>query len=40
MAREKYIQKYGIEIVEEDERIWLERGFKINYKTGLLIKII
>lgn len=38
--REKMIKKYGIEVVEQDERIWKERGFTIDYKTGLLVKII
>lgn len=38
MKRE-LIKKYGLEIVKQDEKIWLKRGYKINYKTGLLEKI-
>ena len=38
--REEKIKKFGIEIVEDDERIWFERGFKINYETGLLEKYV
>jgi len=38
--REKQIKKFGIEIVEYDEKIWLERGYIINYETGLLEQII
>jgi hypothetical protein len=37
--REVLIKKYGIEIVENDEKIWAERGYKINYNTNLLEKI-
>ena len=36
MSRETKIKKFGIEIVEHDEKIWLERGYFINYNTGLL----
>jgi hypothetical protein len=39
MDRQTQIKKYGIEVVEHDEKIWLERGYIINYKTGLLEKI-
>ena len=34
--RDKEIKKYGIEIVTHDEELWLKRGYKINYETGLL----
>ena len=34
--RDKKIKMFGIEIVEYDEEIWLERGYIINYETGLL----
>lgn len=34
--RNEMIKKYGIEIVKNDEKIWKKRGYKINYKTGLL----
>lgn len=37
--RDKKIIKYGIDIVEYDERLWEERGYKINYDTGLLEQI-
>lgn len=36
MTRENKIKKFGTEVVEYDEKVWLERGYKINYKTGLL----
>lgn len=36
MTRLEKIKKYGLEIVEYDEKIWLERGYTINYSTGLL----
>lgn len=39
MTREEKIKKYGIEVVEYDEAVWLKRGYKINYATGLLEKI-
>lgn len=39
MTREEKIEKFGIEIVEQDEKIWLSHGYKINYKTGLLEKL-
>lgn len=38
-TRTEMIRKYGLEIVEDDERIWRERGYKIDYATGLLIKL-
>lgn len=37
--RNEKIKKYGIEIVEQDERTWKERGYTIDYDTGLLVKI-
>jgi hypothetical protein len=37
--RNEEIKKYGIEIVEQDERIWKKRGYIIDYNTGLLVKI-
>ena len=37
--RKDKIKKYGIEIIKEDERVWKNRGYKINYNTGLLEKI-
>lgn len=39
MTREQKIKDFGIEVVEYDEQVWLERGYKINYKTGLLEQI-
>jgi hypothetical protein len=39
MTREQKIKKYGIEIVEYDEEIWEQRGYRINYNTGLLERI-
>jgi hypothetical protein len=36
MTRQEKIDKFGIEIVEQDEKIWESRGYKINYSTGLL----
>jgi len=38
-AREAKIKKYGIEIVEDDEKSWKEKGYRINYKNGLLEQI-
>ena len=38
--RNKMIKKYGIEIVKNDEKIWRKRGYKINYNTGLLEKML
>lgn len=35
-TKQEKIKKYGIEIVEQDEKEWKKRGYKINYKTGLL----
>jgi len=37
--RQQRIKKYGIEIVEHDEAIWLSRGFTVNPDSGLLEKI-
>lgn len=37
--RDKKIKLYGIDIVLDDERIWLERGYRINYEKDLLEKI-
>lgn len=37
--RDEAIKKYSIEIVECDEKIWRERGYKINYEKKLLEKI-
>lgn len=37
-TREKRVSKYGIEIIEHDEQIWLDRGYKVNPKSGLLEK--
>lgn len=37
--RDRQIKKYGLEIVKQDEMIWKKRGYLIDYKTGLLIKI-
>lgn len=39
MTRENKIKKYGIDIVIYDEKIWLEKGYIIDYKTGLLKQI-
>lgn len=39
MNREQRIKEFGIEIVEHDEQVWRDRGYKINYTTGLLEKI-
>lgn len=38
-TREEQIKKFGVEIVEDDERVWRERGYTVNYKTGLLEQI-
>ena len=38
--KKEMIKKYGIEIVENDEKIWKKRGYKINYNTGLLEKML
>ena len=37
--RDEEIKKYGIEIVEDDEKTWQKRGYTIDYNTGLLVKI-
>lgn len=34
--RERRIKKFGLEIVENDEKIWKDRGYIINPKTGFL----
>jgi len=39
MTRETKIEKFGLEIIEYDEKVWHERGYKINYDTGLLEQI-
>ena len=39
MSRAEMIKEYGLEIVEADEKYWLDQGYKINYTTGLLEKI-
>lgn len=36
MTRDNMIKKFGLDIVLSDEKLWLSRGFLINYKTGLL----
>jgi hypothetical protein len=38
-SRAQQIEKYGLEIVQDDERIWQERGYKVNHETGLLERI-
>lgn len=38
MSREEMVKKFGIEVVEDDEKTWKERGYKINYQTNLLEK--
>jgi len=37
--RNEQIKKYGIEIVEQDEKIWKDRGYTIDYDKDLLVKI-
>lgn len=37
--RDKQIKKYGIEVIEDDEKTWKKRGYRINYETKLLEKI-
>lgn len=37
--RDEEIKKYGIEIIEDDEKTWIKRGYAIDYNTGLLVKI-
>lgn len=39
MDREQKIKKFGVEIVENDERVWQERGYKVDSETGLLTEI-
>ena len=39
MTKLEKIKKFGIEIVEYDEKVWEDRGYIINYDTGLLEKI-
>ena len=39
MNRAQQIKEFGLEIVEDDEREWLERGYIINYETGLLERV-
>lgn len=38
-TRENKIKEYGLEIVEQDEQIWLEQGYKIDYKNDKLVNI-
>jgi len=37
--RDEKIKFYGLEFVLHCEKIWLERGYKINYETDLLERI-
>lgn len=37
--REKLVQEFGLEIVEDDEKTWEERGYRVNYDTGYLERI-
>lgn len=39
MTRLEQVRLYGLEFVEHCEQVWLERGYAINYKTGLLEKV-
>lgn len=36
MDREKRIKKYGLEIVQDEEKTWNKRGYNVDPITGLL----